>query len=385
MLATSVSASCRPSLRRGLRLDLRPGGHAAVGRAEQLAGGDRAAGGVVDVLAQEDLVRRVRGVGLALVDERRVDVQRLVDVVGALVDERGGGVVARDAVGTGTVRRPGDGHEPKARREVVRVAEDVVVAGDERVVVAGAARTQCRDAAVDDLVDAVVEELAEDREQRVERRREADVGGDVRDEQRLVLRRAAVRRPSGRPAGRSEDRTGPRSRVGALRADRVAGGRDRRGVRGRLVDDQVADVARAASRRRDPSSARTTSVIRPRPDRSADRSPAARVRRLERRSGQTREDLARRAVGRLTGLQVVAGSVDRPQTLRGAAGSGSGPARCRAARHTVRSRGVVFATCASAILICFRMYARSAAADREALTDRCSCRGSRSADGEACR
>ena len=64
-----------PSIVRGLRLDLAPGRHAAVGALDQLAGRDRIAGGVEHVLAQEHLVRRMRGVGLVLVDEggRRVD------------------------------------------------------------------------------------------------------------------------------------------------------------------------------------------------------------------------------------------------------------------------------------------------------------------------
>ena len=76
MLPTSVSTSCETEHGGRLRLDQRPVGHAAVGRAEELAGRDRPTRGVVDVLAQEHLVRRVRGVGLALVDERRVGVGR---------------------------------------------------------------------------------------------------------------------------------------------------------------------------------------------------------------------------------------------------------------------------------------------------------------------
>ena len=80
-----------------LRLHHCPGRHAAdlviVGGAElavgteiavgdELAGGDRMAGGVQLVGAQEHLVRRMRGVGLVLIDERRGGVLVLVDVVG---------------------------------------------------------------------------------------------------------------------------------------------------------------------------------------------------------------------------------------------------------------------------------------------------------------
>ena len=73
--------------------------------------------------------------------------------------------------------------------QVVGVAEDVVRARDQRVV--GLQRNEDRAAALDGLVDAVVEELTEEREQRVVRRREADVRGHVRDEQGLMRRYAA--------------------------------------------------------------------------------------------------------------------------------------------------------------------------------------------------
>ena len=68
-LPTSKSVSSMPSIA-GLRLDLAPGRHAAIGAFDQLAGRDRLAVGVEHVLAQEHLVRRVRGVGLVLVDKR---------------------------------------------------------------------------------------------------------------------------------------------------------------------------------------------------------------------------------------------------------------------------------------------------------------------------
>ena len=90
--------------------------------------------------------------------------------------------------------KPGGGN-------VVAVAGDVVRPGDQRIV--GLERHEDRAAALDRLVDAVVEELAEQREQRVVRRREADVGGDVGDEERLVRRRAPAGTPAtgGSPAG----------------------------------------------------------------------------------------------------------------------------------------------------------------------------------------
>ena len=90
-----------------LRLDDAPGGHAAestsspvpkspsaeIAIRDQPAGGDRIAGGVELVLAQEHLVRGMRGVGLVLVDERRGRVVRLscVDVVGGAEDAVGAG------------------------------------------------------------------------------------------------------------------------------------------------------------------------------------------------------------------------------------------------------------------------------------------------------
>ena len=132
---------------RRLVLDLAPVGQAAVGRAEELAGRHRAASGVVDVLAQEDLVRGVRGVGLALVHERGVGVRGVAQAIGAL-----------------NVRPARQHHEPFAGRQVVAVAEDVVRSGDQGVI--GLEGHEDRAAAtVGDLVQAVVEELAEDREQ----------------------------------------------------------------------------------------------------------------------------------------------------------------------------------------------------------------------------
>ena len=74
-----------PSRSRGLRLEIRPGRHAAIGALDELAGGDGIAGGIEHVCAQEDLVRGMRGVGLVLVDEGGRRVDRAIDVV-RLVD-----------------------------------------------------------------------------------------------------------------------------------------------------------------------------------------------------------------------------------------------------------------------------------------------------------
>ena len=130
-------------------------------------------------------MRRVRRVGLALVDERR----RLV-----------GGL------GTG-VRRPGEDHEVGG--EPGRTAGRSSPAG----------RRRCPHpvvAALVDQVEAVVEELSEQREPRVVRRGQAGVGGRVGNEERAGWRDLGVR----------------------------SGGLDGGRVGRRLVDDQVADPSR---------------------------------------------------------------------------------------------------------------------------------------------
>ena len=128
-------------------------------------------------------------------------------------------MVAEDAVGAGLVLRPGEHHEALARRDLVTgVGLAVRAERDERVV--GLERDEDRAAALDGLVDAVVEELAEEGEDRVVRRREADVGGHVRDEEGLVrgdaLSRVALRVHGGR-AGRQHAAVGVQDRVGRAR------------------------------------------------------------------------------------------------------------------------------------------------------------------------
>ena len=146
---------------------------------------------------------------------------------------------------TGLVLRAGEHHERAGCREEPRRRCRRLPSGPS--VTSGSSalqRHEDRAAALDGLVDAVVEELAEEREQRVVRRREADVGRDVRDEQGLVLR--ARSRPARRRCRRARvGRAREQARV-ALGAHREPGRRDRGRVGRGLVDDQVADRRAAA-------------------------------------------------------------------------------------------------------------------------------------------
>ena len=141
-----------------LLLDVCPGRQAValavvvdVDAVEQLAGRDGAVGRRL-VLAQECLVRRVGGVGLVLVHEWR-----------------GAVLVLHDAAGVDVLRRPRDHDEVRGRGGVVQRVVGLERDDDGAV------------AALGDQVQTVVEELSEEREPRVERRREALVRGDVRD------------------------------------------------------------------------------------------------------------------------------------------------------------------------------------------------------------
>ena len=220
------------------------------------------------VLAQEHLMGRMRGVGLVLIDPRRRLIDAVVNVVGR----------SHDAVRTRQHRCAGHHHE------VGRAARD-----EQRIV-----RLQRHDhvavAALVHEVEAVIEELAEEREHQIERRREPEVGRDVRDEQR-----AGIRVGNRREAGR-------RRAHEAARAARVRGRRDGRGVGCRLIDDQVGRDARL---------------------RVDDISRRLRVRRpglggAERRRGPTREDLIGRAKQVLIGdrYKVVERPVNGSQTAR---------------------------------------------------------------------
>ena len=221
-----------------LRLDHRPGGHAAdldvvssaefsvgaqVAIGDQPAGGDRIAGGVELIGAQEHLVRGMRRVGLVLIDERRGCVLVLVDVVGG----------AEDAVGAGQVGGPGQHHE------VGRAAWD-----EQRIV-----RLQ-RDedraaAALGDEIEAVIEELAEERHPGVEAGGQTLVRGDVGNEEHLgVVGGAEDAIQAG--AGDHLDAVLEHVVGGAEQAIEawIIGGRVGRGIVGGLVDDQVGDGAR---------------------------------------------------------------------------------------------------------------------------------------------
>ena len=117
MLSTSVSTSCRPSMVAACSL-ISAQVAMPLRRRRRLTGTCRsrpAGRRCCYVLAQEDLVRRVRGVGLALVDERRVGVRaRCADAVGAGRTIFAGLVVPR----VSTMNR--------SPRQLVAVAGDVV-------------------------------------------------------------------------------------------------------------------------------------------------------------------------------------------------------------------------------------------------------------------
>ena len=140
----------------GLRLDVAPCGHAAACAVQQMTGGHRHAI-IQRIFAQEDLVRRVRGVGLVLIDPWRGLVEVLAHVIGG----------AQDPVGTGLVRRAGQHHEVGGRtfdvKRIIRLQRNID----------GAA------AALADEVETVVEELAEQRHPRVVGRRKTFIRRDV--------------------------------------------------------------------------------------------------------------------------------------------------------------------------------------------------------------
>ena len=205
-------------------LEVGPGGQSAhvVRRAEhavlagrdvrqQLAGRMQLAVAALGVLAQEHLMRRVGGVRLALVDERRDGVGAVVDVVGR----------AQDAVRAGQVGGPRQDHE--VVRAALHVEGVVGQQGDEHRAAAALA----------DEVEAMIEELAEQRHPGVERRGEAGVRRDVVDEQALGVAGGRVRVVLRLIAG----------------AERLVGCRrciHCRGVVGALIGDEIADRARRA-------------------------------------------------------------------------------------------------------------------------------------------
>ncbi|MCY1271468.1 hypothetical protein D9M70_200250 [compost metagenome] len=267
-----------------LRLDHRPGGHAAdrlvvigvvlavqagVAVGDQAPGGHWLAVGVEHVLAQEHLVRRVRAVGLVLVDEGRGGVGVLVDVVGG----------AELAVGAGLVGGAGNHHEAQVRRQVVGRAELAVGAGHQRIV-----RLQRYEhhfgAALGHQVEAVVEELAEEGHPRVEACAQALVGRLVGDEEHLAV------------VGGAEYAV----EAGAGDARRATIGFYRRRIIGGLVNNQVADGARLRVDHR-----------------AGARIGGAALRRPEHRVQQAREQAVGGAEGALSVEQVVVAAIYRAQ------------------------------------------------------------------------
>src|SRR5262245_3837738 len=162
----------------GLRLDDRPGRHAAevgvvVGAelsvAAQIAIGDEATRCVRlpvsagRILAQEYLMRRARRIGLVLIDKWRGGILLLVNVVGR----------AEDTVGPWQHGRASFDHEIGAVIPGIRYA---VRSGIEQRIVGLQRNKNEAITALSDKVEAVIEELAEEGEPGIERRRQAKIG-----------------------------------------------------------------------------------------------------------------------------------------------------------------------------------------------------------------
>ena len=159
----------------------------------------------------------MRGVGLLLIDVRG----RRVDRIGYIV------VGANDAVRTRVAACPRHQHE--IRPAVVLVARDTVRTRVVQRVVLLQGHEDHAITALVDQVEPVIEELPEEGHEGVERRRQALVRSNIRDQQ-LV------------------DASNVRTRIGAVPV--LRGGEDRGRVVDRLVDDQVTDQARCGVRHR---------------------------------------------------------------------------------------------------------------------------------------
>jgi len=200
--------------------------------AEKPAGRDRAVISVAEhairprhsvVLAKEHLVRRVRGVGLALVDPWRVGVGGVLDIVRS----------SHGSVRTRLVLRACEDHECLARWDLVTSVRFAIRPdGAQRVV--SLQRDEHSGAALHGLVNAVVKELPKDRKQGVVWRREPEVRRDIRDGQRLASWNAA--------GGDTRCRAGDDA-VCTQAAGWQTRGHDSGRVGHGLVDDQVADDA----------------------------------------------------------------------------------------------------------------------------------------------
>ncbi|PBJ02232.1 hypothetical protein BSF40_50250 [Pseudomonas sp. ACN5] len=296
----------------GLGLDDCPGGHAArnvvIGKQDavytsspildQLAGGDRIAGGVELIGTQEHLVRRVRAIGLVLVHERRGGIGVLMDVVGR----------AENAILPWLVGRTAQYHEVgvaawhKQRIILFQRDED-------------GART-----AFGDQVQTMIEELPEKGHPGVERRGQSRIRRGVLEQVHIVI--IASTELTIQPwAGdypyaileyvviKRTHHAEVEMTIGARVESRGIG---RRVVR-RLVDDQVTDGARLRVKH----SASGLLIRRSRAGRRAGTKEAGRstFRRIEDRIGHPRKEVIGGAelgvVGAVEVQQVVVRPVDR--------------------------------------------------------------------------
>ncbi len=158
-------------------------------------------------------MRRVRGVGLALVDPRGIRVGAVLDVVGC----------SEHAVRAGLVLGAAQHHEVRpAARNIERIV--------------GSEWHHHHALRFPRGIDTVIEELSEQGEHAVVGRGQTEVRGDVRDVERLPFLHT-VDRDAGAFAGY-------RGRFVVDGPVCTAGGRDGRRVVGRLVHDHVADEAR---------------------------------------------------------------------------------------------------------------------------------------------
>ncbi|MDT4809590.1 hypothetical protein FQZ97_424850 [compost metagenome] len=263
----------------GLGLDVAPGGHAAVGTGDQLAGGHRAIGGQ-HVLTQEGLVRGVRGIGLVLVDEG-----------GGQVDLAGDVVVGPQLTilsGKGDDAGTGQHHEllPGIGQLVTRAGNTVRTMGDERVILLQRYEYGAT-AALLDQVQAVVEELPEEGEPGVEASRQAFVRRGVGDHQYLP----GLYRLPGQRAGHMGQHA-----VHFLGHAGIDVRLQRRRVVAGLVDDQVGDGPRLR-------------VIHEGARISWRRGIARAVHRID----QMRKEQIGRTEAVLPRLHMVAGTIDGPQ------------------------------------------------------------------------
>ena len=255
-------------------------------------------------------MRGMRRVRLAQIDPRRVGVGR-GDVVGGLVDWCGR-VVVEDAVRSGADLGARQHDEGLRRRNLVAGA-GLAVRTERPQRIVGLEWHEHGALALECLVEAVVEELAEEREHRVVRRRQSDVGRHVGDEQRLVRRNAPDRDTRDRRVSRRVGVRGARelARV-ALGAHREPCRGDRRWVGGRLIDDEVADRPRLGV---DDGVAGRELVVARRTGPTHREGSGDRLGGAERRCRQVQEGHVGGGERLATGEQVVARAVDGAQPV----------------------------------------------------------------------